>query len=173
MSTRRPVPTGSNFFSPTVNGWLLQWANERTELEAAERALDNQLAESERLRDVIRQERAAADAARAMFLDAQKELERLRAELNTPEVNDFARGVVLEAAHQRERWGTEHDGGKTDADWFWLVGYLVGKALHKPEKRLHHLITAAAALANWHLYTLGKTNMRPGIAPPPGADGGA
>ena len=40
-----------------------------------------------------------------------------------------------------------------------------------PKKRLHHLVTAAAALANWHAHTLGKTNMRPGIAPPTG--GGA
>jgi len=87
----------------------------------------------------------------------------LKAELNTPEVVDFVKAVNLEAAHQRERWGSEHDSSKTDADWFWLVGYLVGKALHKPEKRLHHLITAGAALANWHLSTLGKTNMRPGI----------
>jgi hypothetical protein len=89
-------------------------------------------------------------------------------ELNTPEVMDFIKGIRLEAAHQRERWGTDHDAGKTDADWFWLVGYLAGKALHKPEKRLHHLVTCAAALANWHLHSLGKTNMRPGIAPPSG-----
>ena len=96
----------------------------------------------------------------------------LKATLNTPEVLDFLKAVPIEAAHQRERWGTDHDAGKTDADWFWLVGYLAGKALHKPEKRLHHLITAAAALANWHLYALGKTNMRPGIEPPPEASCG-
>ena len=96
----------------------------------------------------------------------EAEVEKLTAQLNTPEILDFAKAVNLEAAHQRERWGTDHDGGKEDADWFWLVGYLAGKALHIPEKRLHHLITAAAALANWHLYTLGKTNMRPGIESP-------
>jgi len=101
----------------------------------------------------LRRAKAAGDA----------EIARLKAELNTPEVVDFVKAVNLEAAHQRERWGSEHDSSKTDADWFWLVGYLVGKALHKPEKRLHHLITAGAALANWHLSTLGKTNMRPGI----------
>lgn len=94
------------------------------------------------------------------------EVRALKAELNTPEVLDFAKAVNLEAAHQRERWGSEHDSGKTDADWFWLIGYLTGKALHKPEKRLHHLIAAAAALANWHLAELGKTNMRPGIEEP-------
>ena len=51
---------------------------------------------------------------------------------------------AVEAAHQRMRWPSEKDAGKTDADWFWLIGYLAGKALHKPEKRLHHIITAAA-----------------------------
>jgi hypothetical protein len=100
------------------------------------------------------------------------EVERLRGELNTPEVNDFLEGVRREAAHQRARWSSAHDAGKTDADWFWLVGYLVGKALNKSEKRLHHLITAAAALFNWHLYTIGKTDMRPGIEPPPEVDRG-
>lgn len=95
--------------------------------------------------------------------------------LNTPELHDFARGVVLEAAHQRARWGSEHDAGKTPANWFWLVGYLAGKALRshidgliapgdgEPTKALHHTITAAAALANWHSAILGKTDMRPGL----------
>lgn len=99
------------------------------------------------------------------------EVERLTALVNSPEVDDFARGVQLEALHQRERWGSEHDGGKTPADWFWLVGYLAGKALHSViggnvEKAKHHLITTAAALCNWHAALLGQTNMRPGIAPP-------
>ena len=112
--------------------------------------------------EVEAQERRQVAALRA-------ELAALKAQLNTPEIHDFLNGVHLEAAHQRERWGTPHDAGKADADWFWLVGYLAGKALHAlhPDKRLHHLITTAAALFNWHLYTLGKTNMRPGIAPPP------
>lgn len=99
------------------------------------------------------------------------EISEMRARLNTPEVVDFMAGVPLEAAHQRERWGSDHDAGKTAADWFWLVGYLAGKALHSEasgnhEKALHHVITTAAALANWHSAILSKTNMRPGIMPP-------
>lgn len=134
----------------------------------------------------------------------------LEAKLNTPEIVDFASAVVLEAAHQRQRWGSDHDAGKTDADWFWLIGYLSGKALHNPppddnkcgcptnnqilqalgitvtkdmantpeglatghlkkcltEKKLHRIITIAAAAANWHAAILGQTNMRPGIEPP-------
>lgn len=81
------------------------------------------------------------------------EVERLVAERDHPETADFLAGVAREVAHQRARWGANHDATKTPEDWFWLIGYLVGKALHKPEKRLHHLVTAAAALCNWHRYT--------------------
>ncbi len=103
--------------------------------------------------------------------EARCEVKRLQALLNTPELVDFTKAVQLEAAHQRERWGTDHDGGKAPADWFWLLGYLAGKALHahnagNAEKALHHTISSAAALANWHSAILGKTNMRPGIEPP-------
>lgn len=95
---------------------------------------------------------------------AAAELERLDALINNPHTADFVEAVKSEAAHQRERWGAEHDTGKTDADWFWLVGYLAGKAIHKPEKQLHHIITTAAACLNWHANKVGyDTRMRPGI----------
>src|SRR5689334_19768307 len=58
------------------------------------------------------------------------EVERLRAELNTPHTADFLEAVRIEAAHQRQRWSAEHDDGKTNADWFWLLGWLAGKAVH-------------------------------------------
>lgn len=96
------------------------------------------------------------------------EIVRLDAIVNRPQADDFLRAVSTEAEHQRQRWGSDHDGGKEPADWFWLVGHLAGKALHAQaagniEKAEHHVITTAAALANWHLAMLGKTNMRPGI----------
>lgn len=95
------------------------------------------------------------------------EVRRLQSLINTPHVADFIDAVRIEAAHQQERWSSEHDAGKTDADWFWLVGYLAGKALHKPDKKLHHIITTAAVLLNWHRHATGETTgMRPGIAPP-------
>lgn len=106
------------------------------------------------------------------FLTLAAEIERLRAQINEPLTADFIEAVRIEAAHQRERWGNEHDAGKTDADWFWLIGYLAGKALHNPgdgrEKQLHRIITIGAAAANWHLAKHGATNMRPGIAEPQG-----
>jgi len=119
--------------------------------------------------------RSMFDAATAAKERAEREAERLSAMLNTPELHDFAKAVVLEAAHQRERWGSDHDAGKAPADWFWLVGYLAGKALAahlagNADKALHHTVSAAAALANWHAAIDGShTQMRPGIAPPKGA----
>lgn len=110
-------------------------------------------------------QRLAALSGSKRLSDLEAENARLKAELNTPETADFLEGVRREAAHQRVRWGSAHDAGKTPADWFWLIGYLAGKALHFPEKRLHHCISTAAALLNWHLQESGKTNMRPGINP--------
>jgi hypothetical protein len=109
--------------------------------------------------------------------DMQFMLEQLdaeRAKLNTPHTANFIEAVKLEAAHQRERWAAEHDAGKSDADWFWLIGYLAGKVLrpdNTPEKRLHHIITTAAVCLNWHAHRTGAdTRMRPGIAPPESVD---
>jgi len=86
---------------------------------------------------------------------AAAELDRLHKAINAPELLDFLRGVHVEAVHQVERWGTAHDRAKRPADWFWLVGYLAGKALHSAvicdiDKALHHCISTAAALYNWH-----------------------
>lgn len=92
--------------------------------------------------------------------------------LNTPETEDFDKAVPLEAAHQVARWGTAQDDGKNPEDWFWLVGYLTGKALAAQkagdtEKAKHHTISTAAALRNWHAHLrVGTSVMRPGIAEP-------
>ena len=99
-------------------------------------------------------------------------VEELEQKLNTPELYDFTAAVVQEAAHQRTRWPSQHDAGKRPEDWFWLVGYLGGKALRaammdETPLALHHTISTAGALANWHAALLGvSTDMRPGIMPP-------
>lgn len=97
--------------------------------------------------------RAGHQAELQRLGDRVRELEQ---EINTPEIVDFVKAVQLEAAHQRQRWGSEHDAGKTTADWYWLLGHLAGKALFSlmagnREKGLHHIITTAAACSNWHL----------------------
>lgn len=84
---------------------------------------------------------------------AEAERDAVVAEVDSAPVLGFFRAVRLEAAHQRRRWSEAHDAEKTPADWLWTIGALVAKAVHQPEKRLHHIITSAAALANWHLRT--------------------
>ena len=107
----------------------------------------------------------------AVSCDKDRRIAELEALINTPELHDYSKGVVLEAVHQRARWGTDHDGGKAPADWFWLIGYLAQKAMMSQiagdtDKALHHTVTTGAAMANWHASILGRTNMRPGIALP-------
>ena len=97
----------------------------------------------------------------ALAQPADAQLERLQALINSPELHNFLRGVHLEAVHQVERWGEAHDRQKRPADWFWLVGYLAGKALHaadsgNQDKALHHCISTAAALYNWHCAIKGQ-----------------
>jgi len=81
---------------------------------------------------------------------AAEELERLRALINTPHTSEFLEAVRIEAAHQR---GDKHDDSKAPEDWFWTVGYLLGKAIRPSAvgvKRLQYIITTAALLLNWH-----------------------
>jgi hypothetical protein len=99
---------------------------------------------------------------------AECERDHLRAAINSPEIDAFLRGVHVEAVHQVERWGAATDRAKRPADWYWLVGYLAGKALHaevagNADKALHHCISTAAALYNWHCAIKGNdVRMCPG-----------
>lgn len=94
---------------------------------------------------------------------------RMEALLNTPHTADWFEGVKLEAGHQIQRWGSDHDAGKGPADWFWLIGYLAQKAMTSQmagneEKARHHTISTGAALLNWFRAITGDSNaMRPGI----------
>lgn len=82
------------------------------------------------------------------------EVARLRALIDTPATDDFVESTKREAAHQIQRWGVEHQAAKAPSDFFWLVGYLAGKAdrsatLGETDKAKHHLVAAAAVLLNW------------------------
>jgi len=85
-------------------------------------------------------------------------LEKLEATqdlIDNPEINDFIKGVKLEATHQIKRWGPDHDDLKTPEDWLWVIALLTTKATQAArygdkDKYLHHIITCAAACLNWH-----------------------
>src|SRR5258708_4428357 len=67
--------------------------------------------------------------AELLAVCANEALEKYKASLDHPELEDFAKGVVIEAQHQRQRWGDDHDTTKEPEEWFWLIGYLAGKGL--------------------------------------------
>ena len=96
------------------------------------------------------------------------EINRLHGLLHIPETEDFVAGVVREAGHQIDRWGEPHDRNKEPEDWFWLLGYLGGKAVRAQregdtEKALHHTISSAAVLLNWHRHISGtESTFTPG-----------
>jgi len=98
------------------------------------------------------------------------EVERLEKLVNTPHTHDWLEAVPLEAAHQIERWGTDHDDGKSPFDWFWLIGYLSQKAAQSAvagdvEKAKHHTISTGACLLNWYRRMTGDDyTFQPGIA---------
>lgn len=107
--------------------------------------------------------------ARAERDELRVQVEEMRALIDTPHTDEWFEAVRLEAAHQIKRWGADHDAGKDPADWFWLLGYLGGKALAaaiagNTEKAKHHTISSGAALLNWFRALTGDSDeMRPGI----------
>lgn len=153
-------------FRPMVEKYRVDWAAYvQTMQKAGRSAVDGKkkVDEACELLAIIDNAPPAIDIGKL-----RAENERLNAIINTPQADDFLRAVSIDAEHQRQRWGNSHDAGKEPADWFWLIGYLAGKALHahaagKIEKAEHHVITTAAACANWHRAMFGGSDMRPGI----------
>lgn len=97
----------------------------------------------------------AGVAALLEFTQLEVQVKTLQELVNTPVFEDFTEAVKREGAHQIARWGKAHDRSKSAENWFWLVGYLAGKALRANidgdrEKALHHTISSAAALMQWH-----------------------
>lgn len=94
---------------------------------------------------------------------------RLRELIGRPYIGAWTDEILIEAAHQRDRWGADQDHGKTPEDWFWLIGYLAGKALaaHKSGdamKAHHHTVSTAAVLAHWAAAIDGNEQIfRPGL----------
>lgn len=92
--------------------------------------------------------------ARDRMRRLEAENDRLRDLIDRPSVAEWRDAVILEAAHQRERWGADHDARHGPDGWFWRLGYLSGKALAAHlagdvEKALHHTVSSGALLAHW------------------------
>lgn len=114
-----------------------------------------------------------------------EEVRKLDRRINNPLTDSFLDGVRIEAAHQVGRWGAAHDRGKAPLDWFWLVGFLSQKAAtaamradeshrrgdhdvaYHLDKALHHTISTAAALLNWHAHLKGRPLSQPSMQPGP------
>ena len=84
----------------------------------------------------------------------KERLEKLERIINTPMIEDFVQSAVNEARYQIDRWD-DHDAMKTPERWREILGYLSGKAVNAfengdYEKGMHHIISSAALLANWH-----------------------
>lgn len=100
-------------------------------------------------------------AAKEAWDQLQAENSKLKTLINTPVVDDFLAAIPLEAAHQQQRWGVDHDAGKTPFDWVFLIGHLATRAASKMQegdmdKALHHTITTAAVCLNWHRHMTGE-----------------
>jgi hypothetical protein len=95
-------------------------------------------------------------AALSISFEAGRILERsIKAAGDAPSTDEFLAAIPPEVVHQVERWGKHHDDRKDPDAWFWLLGRLAGKGLDAHirgdlTKALHHCITSAAVLAQWH-----------------------
>ena len=155
----------------TVCGWVLDTRGECTVCGGVSRE------ESFTRVDFYRKGyEAGLDSNRERITELEADRDRLHNLIWNPENQNFLEGVRIEAAHQVDRWGTSHDNGKAQQDWFWLIGYLSGKALRATidgdkEKALHHCISSAAVCANWHSHISGtELSFTPGLSVPPQID---
>lgn len=116
-------------------------------------------------------------ATEAELQDRNARVLYLEGLINTPTIDDFFRGVRIEAAHQVEKWGKEHDASKDAPAWFWVIGYVAGKALRAGivgdrSKLLHHIVTTAAVCFNWFCHVTSDPTRVPGGEPPKEASSG-
>lgn len=101
-------------------------------------------------------------SAYAKYLETR--VAELNAIIHVPESDEFLKGVSIEAEYQRQLHGVDATEARFDwHQWFWVTGYLLGKALaacksgeDNGDKAKHHLVTTAALLNNWHNTLTGK-----------------
>ncbi|MFM0432372.1 hypothetical protein PQQ75_25400 [Paraburkholderia aspalathi] len=131
-------------------------------------AANTRIAEFERILDGLPQHAIdggwTARGASAYAKQLESRVAELNAIINSPESDEFLKGVSIEAEYQRQLHGVDVTEGRFDwHQWFWVTGYLLGKALAacksgegNGEKAKHHLVTTAALIHNWHNTLTGK-----------------
>ncbi len=137
-------------------------------MDRAERRL-NELCEQldQEPAEAARQLREARATLNALVM----ERDRLKTLMNNSQAERFLEATRAEIAHQLQHWSAIHDRAKEPQDWFWLTRYLADKALRAHNDgalalALHHTISSAAALANWHA----AISMADARMPPAGGD---
>lgn len=85
----------------------------------------------------------------------QSLLKNLDATINHPEIEDFLKGVQLEAAHQTLRWGIENEESSPPHHFILVMNKIIGKMAcdifdFDSEKFKHHVIAVAAEMFNIH-----------------------
>lgn len=136
-SERDAIKTDPN--RPTIN--TVTEAELKEQLAASDRAFNDECARH-----------TAALSKIAALEEREKTLVEI---IDSPKTKDFLEAVKIEVAHQKKRWGPDHDRQKTPDDWLWALAFLATKATQAArygdtEKYLHHIVTSAALLANWH-----------------------
>lgn len=137
-------------------------------MDRAERRL-NELCEQldQEPAEAARQLREARAAVNALV----EERDRLKALISNSQAERFLEATRAEIAHQLQHWSAIHDRAREPQAWFWLTRYLADRALRAHNDgalalALHHTISSAAALANWHAaISMADTRM-----PPAGGD---
>ena len=94
-------------------------------------------------------------------------MDQLQELIGKPHNEDFITGLVIEAAHQVERWGEAHDRAKEPEDW---LGFSATSPAKRPRptaratsKSQAPHISSAAVLLQWHSLLSGHgTGFTPG-----------
>ena len=134
-------------------------------MDRAERRL-NELCEQldQEPTEAARQLREVRAAVNALV----EERDRLKALMSNSQTERFLEATRTEIAHQLQHWSAIHDRAKEPQAWFWLTRYLADRALRAHNDgalalALHHTISSAAALANWHAaISMADARMPPG-----------
>lgn len=82
-------------------------------------------------------------------------ISKMEASINSPVINDFIKGMKIEAEHQTQRWGVEKEENEPPHHYILVTNKLLGKMAidiwdKNTDKFKHHIIALAAEMFNLH-----------------------